>query len=108
MEAPVYGITKPLGSWNPVWANLHVFVEIARRVRRVTRWTDRQRSVFGRPGWSPAELGESDRLRPVTPESYHKFDPPVAQVLAGVFYLILALSNVAACSWPRAAAPPLC
>ncbi len=119
VELPVYGITKPLASWNPVWANLHVFVAIARKVRRAASWRDRLRIVFGRPG--------SERLRPLTPASYHKFDPPVArplrvyaaaqfvvamlaslallstarslpvaQVLAGVFYLILALSNVAA------------
>mgnify|MGYP003349736437 FL=1 len=27
-EEPVYGITHPLRTWNPLWANLHVFVDI--------------------------------------------------------------------------------
>jgi sterol desaturase/sphingolipid hydroxylase (fatty acid hydroxylase superfamily) len=30
-EEPTYGIVKPLRSWNPVWANFHVWVEILRR-----------------------------------------------------------------------------
>ncbi len=29
-EQPVYGITKPLHSWNPLWANLHDWAELAR------------------------------------------------------------------------------
>ena len=28
IEAPVYGITTPLKSWNPIWANVHFYVEI--------------------------------------------------------------------------------
>ena len=27
-EEPVYGITKPLASWNPVWANFHYWGEL--------------------------------------------------------------------------------
>jgi sterol desaturase/sphingolipid hydroxylase (fatty acid hydroxylase superfamily) len=30
-EEPVYGITTPLATWNPLWANVHVFVDIARQ-----------------------------------------------------------------------------
>jgi sterol desaturase/sphingolipid hydroxylase (fatty acid hydroxylase superfamily) len=124
-EAPVYGITKPLASWNPVWANLHVFVDIARTAWRAPRWSDKLRAIFGRPGWKPAALGGSDRPRPVSVATYQKFDPPAApaikvyataqfavivvaavlllsvagripvtQTLAGVFYLVLSLSNI--------------
>ncbi len=126
-EPPVYGITKPLASWNPVWANVHLFVDIARQARRATHWRDKLRIVFGRPGWLPAELGVSERPHAVDVRHFHKFDPPaawslkayaavhfvsvvvasmallraapslpVAQVLAGVFYLVLGLSNVGA------------
>ncbi|MBL8985976.1 MAG: sterol desaturase family protein [Gemmatimonadetes bacterium] len=126
VEPPVYGITKPLASWNPIWANLHVFVDLFRTARRTPGWRDKLRVVFGRPGWKPAALGPSETPRPVTPETYRKFDPPLArplrlyaavqflaalvasvallaavpalpwsQILAGVFYLVLTLSNVA-------------
>jgi len=48
-EEPVYGITKPLASWNPVWANLHYWVELARTARRANRFSDQVR-VFLKPG----------------------------------------------------------
>ncbi len=127
VEEPVYGITKPLASWNPVWANLHVIRDIIHNARRATRWRDKLRIVFGRPGWKPAELGPSETPGPVSPATFHKYDPvvprslkayattqfvvvviaatallaraaalPMTQVMAGVFYLVLALSNIGA------------
>jgi hypothetical protein len=136
VEPPVYGITKPLASWNPIWANLHVFVDIARKAWQASAWRDKLRVIFGGPGFSPAELGESEHPVSVTPATYHKFDPPearsfqayaavqfgvamigavallaaakslpVTQTLAGVFYLVLALSHVAALLESRPWAP---
>ncbi len=81
-EEPVYGITKPLKSWNPLWANVHVFVQIARDAWRAERWRDKLRIVFGRPGWRPAALGEPERPREVSAATYEKYDPPVPAPLA--------------------------
>src|SRR5690606_2916885 len=75
-EEPVYGITKPLKSWNPLWANVHVFVQIAEDAWRSPRWRDKLRIVFGRPGWRPPELGEVERPREVSAETFEKYDPP--------------------------------
>lgn len=76
-EEPVYGITKPLASWNPVWANVHVFADILRTARRCRTWPDRWRAVFGHPGWRPAYLGPGERPQPVSPTTFEKFDPVV-------------------------------
>ena len=46
-EEPVYGITKPLASFNPLWANLHYWVEMWDIARRAARPLDRLR-VCGR------------------------------------------------------------
>ena len=53
-EEPTYGVTRPLGSWNAVWANLDGFADIARRWRASDGWGDRLRAVFGPPEWEPA------------------------------------------------------
>jgi len=43
-EEPVYGIVKPLHSWNVVWANTHLWIELARFSaaakgwRKITTW----------------------------------------------------------------------
>jgi sterol desaturase/sphingolipid hydroxylase (fatty acid hydroxylase superfamily) len=56
-EEPVYGITTPLASWDPVWANLHYWADLGRRARRATRIGDKVRLFLMPPGWNPAELG---------------------------------------------------
>jgi hypothetical protein len=56
-EEPVYGITTPLASWNPVWANLHYWVDLVRRARRTSRLADKVRLFWMPPGWNPRDLG---------------------------------------------------
>ena len=74
---PVYGITKPLGSWNPVRANLHGFEDMVRHFRLATNWRDRWRAVFAHPGWRPPEAGPPLVPGPVSAETFAKYDPPV-------------------------------
>jgi sterol desaturase/sphingolipid hydroxylase (fatty acid hydroxylase superfamily) len=96
--APVYGITKPLTSWNPIRANVHVFVEIWRNVRAARTWPDRLRSVFGHPGWRPPEVGPPIVPVPVTPETFDKFEPEVPGPLrayALVQFLVVLAGAVA-------------
>lgn len=74
-EEPVYGITKPLASWNPLWANVHVFTDIFRIARRTRRWRDKLKVVFGPPSWRPAEVGPSIEAPEVSAASFERFDP---------------------------------
>ena len=37
-EAPIYGIRTPLQSWNPAWANIHIFVTMLRDAWRTKLW----------------------------------------------------------------------
>ena len=101
---PVYGITKPLRSWNPLWANVHVFVQIAKDAWRAERWSDKLRIVFGRPGWRPPELGEVERPKPVSVATFEKFDPPVPTPLAAYGFAQFAAALVAAFLLLQAAA----
>ena len=81
VATPVYGLTKSLRSWNPVWANLHVFGDIWRNLRAASSWRDRVTAVFGHPGWRPPELGPPIVPVPVSADSYQKFEPPVPRSL---------------------------
>jgi sterol desaturase/sphingolipid hydroxylase (fatty acid hydroxylase superfamily) len=56
-EEPVYGITTPLRSWNPVWANLHYWAELVGKARQAARPADKVRLFLARPGWHPEDLG---------------------------------------------------
>jgi hypothetical protein len=78
---PVYGLTKPLVSWNPVWANLHVFAEIGAKWRASRTLRDRWRALFGHPGWRPATLGPHVVPAQVSPATFRKYEPPVPRRL---------------------------
>jgi len=96
-EEPVYGITKPLASFNPVWANLHYWAEMWDVARRAARPLDRLLVLFMRPGWRPADLGGPLAPPEVDRASYVKYDVPLgasakAYVLAQ-FVLVLAAAT---------------
>jgi hypothetical protein len=40
-EEPVYGIVKPLNSWNVVWANTHQWVELVRFCAAARNWKEK-------------------------------------------------------------------
>jgi alkylglycerol monooxygenase len=73
----VYGITKPLATWNPLRANLHYFGEIFRNARASRSWGDRWRAVFAHPRWRPPQLGAPLQPQPVSVKGFVKYDPPV-------------------------------
>lgn len=56
-EEPNYGITTQLNSWNPTWANIHYYTDMARLASKMTSWKDRFKLIFARPGWRPDYLG---------------------------------------------------
>jgi hypothetical protein len=51
-EKCVYGTRAPLDSWDPLWANLEVYADLARRSRHATRWRDKVAVWLMQPGKS--------------------------------------------------------
>jgi sterol desaturase/sphingolipid hydroxylase (fatty acid hydroxylase superfamily) len=85
-DEPVYGITRPLRSWNPVWANLHVWVDLFGKARRATRLADRVRLFLRPPGWQPEELGGFQPPPEVDRATYRKFETPLTPRLASYVF----------------------
>lgn len=77
-EEPVYGITRPFQSWNPLWANLYYWVELAKEAYHAPFWWDKVRIWFMPLGWTPRGLPEKPRAQEVTRETVVKYDerPP--------------------------------
>jgi sterol desaturase/sphingolipid hydroxylase (fatty acid hydroxylase superfamily) len=94
-EEVVYGITKPLASWNPLWANAHYWLELWGFGRATDRWKDKLLVFLMPPGWLPDDLGGFQPPPPVE-AGVTPYDPPVSRatsVYAVVqFAQILALS----------------
>ena len=71
-EPIVYGIRKPLGSWNPVWSNLHYYVTILTKLKSTPHWNEKLMFVFGEPAWVPAGTEENQTPSPIS-GNYEKF-----------------------------------
>ena len=56
-EAPVFGITTPLNSWNPVWANLHYYKILWDKINIIKHPAQKLQLLFKKPGWLPIENG---------------------------------------------------
>lgn len=75
-EKPTYGITKPINSWNAVWANMSHYADMSNDLKRIPSWYDRFRYLFKKPGWLPESLG-GYRAAPVVDKSaYRKYETP--------------------------------
>lgn len=73
-EEPVYGITKPLASWNPWWANLHYWFELADLSRRAPYTWDKLKVWFMPLGWTPRGLAPQHYACEITPEMVVKYN----------------------------------
>ena len=96
-EKPTYGITKPINSWNPVFANVSHYVEMGKDLQRIPTWTDKIRYLFKKPGWLPDYLGGYRPAPEVDKLSYRKYDTPapMALNLYVLFQYILCLAGTA-------------
>jgi len=80
-EAVVFGVRKPLTSWNPFWANLQVYNYLWFDAVRAKRWRDKLGLWFRRTGWRPADVAVKYPKQPADLDHFHKFDPPVTTAI---------------------------
>jgi len=84
-----YGITRGLNSWNPLWANVHVYSDMLSDTLRTPRLRDKLKVWYGRTVFVPPGVQKS----PVQPGNH--YDPPLGtslKVYIGVqFFWLIAL-----------------
>jgi hypothetical protein len=78
-ERCVYGTRAPLDSWDPLWANLEAYADLARKSRRAPRWRDRLLVWIKPPGWQPAHGGEAWRKPAFDLRAVRRYDPPMSR-----------------------------
>ncbi len=77
-EPVVFGVRKPLASWNPFWANLQVYDYLLFDARRTARWRDKLGIWFRRTGWRPGDVEARFPKRQQNLAAFDKFDPQVS------------------------------
>ena len=81
-EPVIFGVRKPLASWNPFWANLQVYDYLLFDARKAKRWRDKIGIWFRRTGWRPADVEAAYPKRSSDLTHFEKFDPPVAATVS--------------------------
>ncbi|MCB0494081.1 MAG: sterol desaturase family protein [Cyclobacteriaceae bacterium] len=80
-EKPTYGITKPINSWNAVWANFSHYAEMGKDLKRIEKWSDKVKYLFKKPGWLPESLGGYRAAPEVDKAAYKKYETPAPVAL---------------------------
>jgi sterol desaturase/sphingolipid hydroxylase (fatty acid hydroxylase superfamily) len=90
-EEPAYGVTRPLASWNPLWANVQYYAELFTVARRAARWRDKLLVFVKPPGWRPADVPFEPV--PYSPVQRLKYDgrAPAGLNLWAVVHFLLGL-----------------
>ncbi len=73
-EEVYYGITTPLASWNPVWANVHYWAELWQTAKNTKRFSEKIKVFIKPPGWFPAHLGGFKSAPEIDTLNYRKYD----------------------------------
>ena len=94
-ERPTYGITKPINSWNAVFANFSHYEEMGKDLKQITSWKDKIKYLFMKPGWLPSYLGGYRAAPEVDPSTYRKYETPssLSLNLYVLFQYILCLAG---------------
>ncbi|WP_010489341.1 sterol desaturase family protein [Pseudomonas sp. S9] len=78
-EHPViFGVTTPLASWNPLWANLQVYAALWQDAKRTSSPWDKLRIWFMRTGWRPADVAAAYPQAKPDLRQFVKFDVPLS------------------------------
>lgn len=80
-EKPTYGITKPINSWNAVWANVSHYAEMGKDLKRIQKWSDKVKYLFKKPGWLPESMGGYRAAPEVDKATYKKYETPAPVAL---------------------------
>lgn len=76
-EPVIFGVTTPLASWNPLWANLQFYAQLWDDARRAERTWDKIRIWFMRTGWRPVDVAAKYPMSKRDLSQFRKFEVPL-------------------------------
>ena len=104
-EPCVYGVRGQLGTFDPLWANLATYADMARASWRTRAWRDKLKVWIAPPGWRPVDIVEMKA--PFDIKAMRRYDPGASRTaqaiaLAGLIAMIAATAGflLFAPAWP--------
>lgn len=108
---PVYGITRPVRTWNPIKINFQHMGLLIKDAWRTKSWKDKLRIWFMPTGWRPADVEKNYPVYKIEDAyNFEKYDTPSSKLLIAwswiqLFLLLLFTSylfgNIAAIGKPN-------
>lgn len=93
-EPVVFGVRKPLRSWNPFWANFQVYNYLWFDAVHASRWQDKIGVWFRRTGWRPPDVEARYPKQRADLSTFEKFDPPMHRLVRRYVIAHLILSAI--------------
>jgi sterol desaturase/sphingolipid hydroxylase (fatty acid hydroxylase superfamily) len=94
-EPPVYGVLKPVQSWNPIWINFQHLWGLLQDAWNTKNWEDKISLWFRPTGWRPKDVALSRPKSLITDvHQRDKYQPKATQSLQywALFHLFATLS----------------
>jgi sterol desaturase/sphingolipid hydroxylase (fatty acid hydroxylase superfamily) len=91
IERPVYGITSPIRSFNPMWAQVHALIDLAERSARAPRLADKLKVWIMPPAW--LAQGEAPKPHADLDVRYEVPVPPSLKGYVTVNFTLIALAT---------------
>jgi len=94
-EKPFYGTVKQFKSWNPIWANLHYWVELRQKSKEYS-FLDQVKIWFKPPEWRPKSHGGNEIVPEVTDEKRIKWDIPFSkatQIYTSFHFVLIIMAT---------------
>ncbi|MEO9885423.1 MAG: sterol desaturase family protein [Balneola sp.] len=86
-ERPNYGITTPVASWNPVYANFAHYIDLFHYTKKSRSWSDTKNMLFKQPGWLPDYLGGVQSPETVS-DQFQKYNADVSFIWMKVYIFV--------------------
>lgn len=100
-EECVYGIRGPIKTFNPIWANLHIYIKILKDVKMEITVRNLIRVLIARTGWSPDGSKHGSTKEAYNKEEFQKHDPKVNFVISAYALLqLFCLSTISVVLFP--------
>jgi alkylglycerol monooxygenase len=96
-QPAIYGIRVPLASWNPIWANLHIFINMAMDSWRTISWLDKCRVLWSRTGWRPEDVETLYPAQKSNLDQFEKYNPDLSLLTNGAIvaqYILLSVFHL--------------
>ena len=74
-EKVVYGVRRPVNSFNPIWANFHTWFSLSIDSFRTKSWLDKFKIWFMPTGWRPSDVAISHPARKQIAGEQIKYNP---------------------------------